>query len=237
MYHSAVAKRPLRIGDAVTAMRALLRDPDDTAQVFRIIDALSGNTVGRTLRRMRRGAGARLVAERPSLIDMLRDRDVLGRLPAGSVGRGYLEFVTRERITAEGLVDASELGGARKGWGEPLAPDEQFVADRMRDSHDLWHVVTGYHGDLVGEAALLAFTLAQTYNTGIAFIVLAALPKLPADARRLVLGAFLRGMRAAWLPEQPWEDLLALPLDEVRERLRLGPAPSYQTWRTSQVAA
>lgn len=45
------------------------------------------------------------------------------------------------------------------------------VSGRMRDTHDLWHVLTGYSGDVLGETALLGFIFAQTGNPGVALII------------------------------------------------------------------
>ena len=41
---------------------------------------------------------------------------------------------------------------------------------RVRDLHDLWHVLTGYGRDPLGEVCLLAFTYAQTRLTGLGAI-------------------------------------------------------------------
>ena len=220
--------RPL---DAVRAVRALVRDPDDTARVFDVIDALSGRTGQRLFRRFAsREAGRRLLADKPRLLDVLSDRERLLRMPTGSLGRHYAEFMCREQISADGLVEASEESGR-----DALPPDRRWFADRLRDMHDLWHVVTGYERDLVGEAALLAFTYAQTRNPGIGLIVAVAYFKAGREspgARPVLRDAYRRGRRAAWLPEQPWEALLALPLPEVRERLRVGSPPSYAPLRS-----
>jgi ubiquinone biosynthesis protein COQ4 len=150
-------------------------------------------------------------------------------LPPGTLGRTYAEFVSREQITAEGLVAASMEGG-RPDHG----PERQLFSERMRDSHDLWHVVTGYGRDLVGEAALLAFSFAQTLNPGVGFIVAVAwLRAGRGEARRVIVDAFRRGRRAAWLPAYDWEAALALPVDEVRRQLRVEPAPPYQPVRSA----
>ena len=99
----------VRLGDAARAMKSLLANPEDTAQVFRIIEALSGRNGERTLARLRRTrSGKRLLAERPALMDRLLDRASLEKLPAGSLGREYLRFLDAEGITAEGLMQASE---------------------------------------------------------------------------------------------------------------------------------
>jgi len=222
--------RPL---DALRAMRALLRDPDDTAQVFRIVDALSGATRDRVYRRFRRTpTGARILQERRSLLKTLRDRAALEALPPGSLGRAYAEFVHAERLSADGLVEASVEGGRTAADD----PERRLVGERLRDMHDLWHVVTGYGRDLVGEAALLAFTYAQTRNPGIGFIVAVAWWRAQGEARPLrglLRDAYRRGRAAAWLPAADWEALLARPLTEVRRELGVGAPAPYAPLRSA----
>jgi ubiquinone biosynthesis protein COQ4 len=216
------------------ALRALLQDPDDTAQVFRIVEALSGRAPQRLLERMRRSStGRSLLRERPDLLARLTDRAALEKLPAGTLGREYLRFLDSEGITAEGLRQASIDG--HKSELPDVDPEFYYMRDRMRDTHDLWHTVTGYKGDLIGEASLLAFSFAQTWNPGVGLIVLTALVRGgDPQVRRLILGGFSRGVRAAWLPGVPWEDLLALPLDRVRARLHVGDPVPYTTFRSSE---
>jgi ubiquinone biosynthesis protein COQ4 len=218
------------------AIQALLADPDDTQQVFVIIEALSGKSPERNIRRLRRHPiGKKLLADKPDILRHLRDRRSLEALPAGSVGRGYLDFVDSEGISADGLVQASEVehGAAWQADGDML-----FLRDRMRDTHDLWHTVTGYKGDLVGEGALLAFSFAQTWNPGVGFIITAGFLKgREIGVRRQILRGLSRGLRAEWLPAVEWEKQLARPLAEVRRELRLGEPPEYVPVRTSELAA
>jgi ubiquinone biosynthesis protein COQ4 len=106
----------------------------------------------------------------------------------------------------------------------------------MRDTHDLWHTLLGYRGDVLGEAALLAFTFAQTRNPAIGVLVLVGLAKLNrSEARALIVRGFARGLRAAWLPAQPWETLLPQPLDAVRRRLNVDAPPPYTPVRSSEL--
>jgi len=113
-------------------------------------------------------------------------------------------------------------------------PDAYFLRDRLRDTHDLWHTVTGYKGDLIGEASLLAFSFAQTWNPGVGLIVLTALVRgNEPGVRKLIAGGFVRGVRSAWLPSVKWEDLLARPLEDVRRELRVGAPVTYEPFRTS----
>ncbi|HVP30651.1 MAG TPA: Coq4 family protein [Myxococcota bacterium] len=225
-------KRRIRPLEAWRAIRALLRNPDDTGQVFRIIDALSGNSGERTFRRFRSDpTGARILQERRSLLKTLGDLEALRALPEGTLGRTYAEFVTREQISADGLVAASQEGSERWDYGA----DRRLVGDRLRDMHDLWHVVTGYGRDLVGEAALLAFSFAQVPNPGVGFIVAVAWLRAGAGGgmRGLIVEGWRRGRSAAWLPAKDWEALLRRPLEDVRAELRVGAPPRYQAVRSS----
>jgi len=225
--------RPL---EALRALRALSSNPDDTAQVFRLLRALpAGDRVYRRFRRT--GRGARLLAERPSLLATLADRDALLALPPGSLGRTYAEFMSSEQISADGLVAASAMPPGQERW---VDEEHRFVGERLRDMHDLWHVVTGYGRDLLGEAALLAFTFAQTRTPGIGVIVGHALWRARGDfapARSFIWRGFRRGLRAAWLPEQEWEKLLPEPLDTVRERLHIDAPPHYTQLRSQGAPA
>lgn len=216
--------RPL---DALRALRALAQDPDDTGQVFKIVAALSGDAQGRMVRRMKASeTGRRLLAERQVLSSVLADRERLRALPDNSLGRAYLTFCEQHGITAQGLVAASEQGDFSN-----RSADERFVAARMRDAHDLWHVVAGYQTDLIGEASVLALTLAQTKNPGIGLIVALAYVRHGGALRygRPVLRqAFARGRRAAYMPAVDWAALLPRPLDEVRRELGMEQPPSYR---------
>lgn len=226
---------------ALRAARIVADDPDDLPQVFTIIESFSFDTLQRIARRMERtDAGRRVLASRPDIVEKLADREALARMPKGSLAHAYLAFVESEKISAEGIRDAAARG--MEHLAELPAPLD-FVHARMRDTHDLWHAVTGYHGDVLGEAALLGFTFAQTWNPGIALIIAIALAKTAgapnggAAARRTILDGFRRGQRAGWLPGQEWESMLALPLDEVRKQLNLDAPPVYTEIRSSELKA
>ena len=166
---------------ALRALRGLLADPDDLPKAFTIIDSLPGRAPQYLLSQTQRSTpGARLLAAKPQLANRLSDRAALRALPEGSLGRHYLEFVESQGISAEGIAEASEVGGRRP---EHIPADMRYLGDRLRDAHDLWHVVTGYGPDLVGEGALLAFTFAQTKNPGILTVVLLGLAKFDPSGR------------------------------------------------------
>jgi ubiquinone biosynthesis protein COQ4 len=221
-----VPARKIEWTRARTALGILIADPERTDQVFEIVRALSGRTDIRQFKRMlRHPDGLALLAERPDLLAALSDRAALARLPEGSLGRAYLAFMQEADLTADGLVDASMQGGveAREGF----SVEATWFFDRLRDMHDLWHVLTGYGRDEAGEAANLAFTLGQLGNPGIGLIVLAAAVLGPTtdhfEWQRYLFRAWRRGRRAAWLAAVRYEDILAEPLADVRARLRIAP--------------
>jgi ubiquinone biosynthesis protein COQ4 len=215
------------------ALATLLRDPDDLPQVFTLIESLSGTSPHRLLRGLRRReSGQRMLRERPDIAPTLADRAGLRAMPEGSLGRAYLAFVEAEGISPEGIKTASVEGGVIKS----STPDFEFLHMRMRDTHDLWHAATGYKGDVVGELSLLAFTLAQNWNTGVALIVVAGFLKgFGRTETSVIRDGYRRGKQAAWLPATEWEKLLERPLDEVRRELKLGAPPVYTPVRTTEL--
>jgi ubiquinone biosynthesis protein COQ4 len=213
---------------AWAALQHLIADPERTDSVFEIIDALSGASFERSFKRFRaHPQGARLLAARPDLLAALRDRAALRELPAGSFGRAYAEFMDAAQLDPQGLIEADQAAEARHPRQEPIDADRQYYGERLRDMHDLWHVLTGYGRDEAGEAANLAFTHAQIPNFGVALIVLAAAvigttePSLAWP--RYLYRAWRRGRAASLLSVAAYEDLLPLPLEEVRRHLAISP--------------
>jgi ubiquinone biosynthesis protein Coq4 len=92
----------------------------------------------------------------------------------------------------------------------------------MRQTHDLWHVITGHDTDAASEVALQAFTFAQVRapSSGIlAFLgTLRGLREKPGIARDTI-SSLRHGLRAAPFPPFPWEDHWTTPLVEVRRML------------------
>ena len=217
------------------ALATLLKDPDDLPQVFTLIESLSGTAPHRLLRRLRRTeSGRRMLQRRPDIAPTLSDRGGLRRMPEGSLGRAYLAFVEAEGISAQGIKSASEEGHIT----DSSSADFAFLHMRMRDTHDLWHAVTGYEGDVVGELSLLAFTLAQNWNTAVALLVGAAFLKgFGRTETHVIREGYRRGKRSAWLPATEWETLLERPLEEVRALLEVGPPPVYTPIRTTELRA
>jgi ubiquinone biosynthesis protein COQ4 len=223
---------------AMRAMRELRENPDDTAAAIRVIGALAGSSGGRNLKRFQRSPrGAQILREKQDLYGVLTDRERLLAMPTGSLGRAIIEWFERENISSEGLARASEV--ARAGADQRTSEDEQTYGSRMRNLHDVFHVLAGYDRDLRGEAAVLAFTLPQNYNLGIAYLVWSALRAegWNSPGGRLIRDGYRRGRRAKRLAEQDWEKLFERPIGEVREELGVGEPPAYEQLRSAGAPA
>jgi ubiquinone biosynthesis protein COQ4 len=215
---------------ALRAMRNLLRDREDTHQVFLLIDALRGKTTLRQFARFRQTeTGGAVLGERRRLLDRLSDRASLAALPAGTLGRAYYDFMAAENLSAEGLVEASLVS-----MRALPADDVTLFRERGREMHDLLHVVTGYGRDPLGEACLVAFSFAQTRLKGFAVIAAFAGRRIAHSrpgqpVRRAVLEGYRHGRSAGWLPGADWEALLAQPVEAIRAQFAVKPPTYYQT--------
>jgi ubiquinone biosynthesis protein COQ4 len=214
----------LRFFEAMRAVRKLIATPGDTSQVFVIFRAMRGRSGQRGFRRFRESPiGQAVLRERRDLFPLLTDREGLRRLPPGSLGRTYLDFVEAENLSAQGLVEASQ------DWdNDPQPAEVELFRRRMRELHDVNHTVTGYGRDQLGELCLLTFMYRQQGNLGMLLIVIMAWSRVPRRARKAIREAWRNGKKARWLPGQDWERLLARPLDEIRGELRVRTPALYQ---------
>ena len=223
-----IQRRRVRPLKALSATRRLMDEPESTELVFEIIGHLAGPNFERLYERsMADPVGHAILEERRDLLPTLNDRATLAALPDRTLGATYARFMEAEQITADGLEDASQIEEV-----EFYDDRARCLSERLRDMHDLWHIVSGYGRDYLGEASLLAFTYAQTRNRGIGFIVLMAAYRYRRGGHPTAVSvmreAYRRGRAAQFLPAADWEALLALPLDDVRTHLGIGDPPYYE---------
>lgn len=215
-------RRPLK---ALHHFRELIKNKEDTTQVFYVIEALNGDNFQRQFVKFANSeqGQARLENNRylPILLD---DHDQLRRLPEGSLGRAYLEFMTREGLTAQGLVDEYETSGIRREYDNP---EMNLFGNRLRDTHDMLHVLTGYGRDALGEASVLGYSNSQNGGLGVLFIAYGAAREIRKNAPKgtptfgSVSEARRIGKAAKNIVYEDMMSLLPLPLDEVRKQLNI----------------
>jgi len=231
--HADPPNMPIRPFKALRHFRNLIADKEDTTQVFDIIVALDGSEFERDARAfMTSDVGQKRYSENRYLPDILDDHASIKTLPEGSVGRAYVDFMEREGLTAAGLV--AEYDRFYEQSGYPRYDDQmQWYGNRRRDTHDLFHVLTGYGRDALGEACVLGFSYGQNRGKGSLFIgYMAAIElrkTLPRGAPTLsaVRQGHRNGKIAAKIVEQDILALLSEPLEAARARLGIAPATLY----------
>lgn len=219
---------------AFRALRKLLANGDDTTQVFVIMRALNaGSTPKGYERLLRTRGGGRLAYERVELAERFSDPAFIASFAPDTVGAAYRRFLEETGYSAAGLAEISNLDKA------PLIRHPHaWFGRRSRDTHDIWHVLTGYRADeTMGEAALVGFSYAQTGGLGWAFIAAgAALKSLRATGGTLFARAVWEGYRhgraAAWLLGEDYEALLREPIDAARARLGMREPRRYARAQT-----
>ena len=217
-------------GAALRALRRLLADKEDTGQVFEIMAALNGDSTVKNFNRLMETAeGGRLAYERMELAPRLMDDAWLDSFAPGTVGAAYRDFVRSENISAEGLAEVS-----RQKHGGDIQHPYAWYGRRMRDSHDLWHILSGYHRDGLGEACLVAFSYGQTRSLGWALIAVGvALRSRSLPVMRAIWQGYQRGKAAQWLPGEDYLRVMAEPLAAARRRLNIAPATRYDAMPTA----
>jgi len=207
---------------AIKALIALSKNNEDTSQVFHVIDALKGSSDRKYFKIFSKSEiGKKILKERVNLLDTLKDKDTLSKLPKNSLGYKYYEFIYKENLSPEELINASE--SSKKEFGN-RTDDEIFFNTRKRDMHDLWHVTTGYGRDALGELSLLAFTYAQEQNRGVGAIALYGYWKVGREfpnfnLRKVIREGYKNGKNATLWSCEDWEKLIKMPIDEVREKI------------------
>lgn len=215
---------------ALGHFRKLIADKEDTVQVFHMTHCLPS-------RRFREQAqafcesdqGRMLMRDEPYLPDMLDDHEALLRHREDSVAHAYVAFMRREGLTAAGLVAESEMAGRRKF-------DDQFqwFNNRLRDTHDLIHVLTGYGRDALGEQCALGFSSAQYSGMTDTFLAWAGgfelkrRVKTDAPVFFAIAEARKNGARAQRVYAQTIRTLLAEPLEVARARMGIGAPHQYR---------
>lgn len=110
-----------------------------------------------------------------------------------------------------------------------LQDDASYLALRMRQTHDIWHTVTGFGIDFAGELGLQAFQLAQN-RSPLAVMLIAAITlnmiKMNSDLNplvRIIQQGYDLGYQAKPFLAQKWEEAWEKPLVDWRKELNVTP--------------
>lgn len=221
--------RPLKV---LHHFGKLVEDKEDTEQVFHIIEATKGRKSYRQARDfITSDTGRRFMNDGVNIPAMLDDHARWADCGPNTVAAHYIAFMKREGLSAAGLVAESHK------WAPPesLPKDQtQWYFDRLRDTHDLFHVLSGYGRDALGEASLLGFSFEQNHNFGILFIAYAGARQIKkvSGTKAPVFAAIKEGRRlgraAAKIAHQDIAALMREDIGEARKRLNIGKPEIYR---------
>lgn len=205
---------------ALRALRRIMLNPEQTDQVLVFTNLANAGHRERRLDLFYSDPRAqRMFAEQRTLDSRTVDLDALAALPAGTLGHAYATFMRAHGLTPD-VFD---------GRPDQVRDDRAaYLMQRMRQTHDLWHVVTNAETDPAGEVALQAFTYAQLRAPASGILAaLGTLRSLPytREVLRDVREMYRLGRQAAPLAVFPWEDHWTTPLADVRRMLNLPETP------------
>ena len=205
----------------------MLRNPEGTESVFDIEDGLKDIRAaeGFVERARRDPEVAALMAARHLAAPV--DLESLERLPAGTLGHTFARHI---------LDHGFDPDYYRK---LDVRTDLDWVMMRMRQTHDVWHVVTGIDTSRLGEIAVKAFELAQTWRPLAAVITCGGMmrfllkdPGQLGDVMTHISHGYQLGRHARPFLAQKWEEGWDLPLAEWRARVGLpGEMPPPGVWQ------
>lgn len=202
-----------RMRAALGALSRLMRDPGRLDQVLVFAQAVNARAIARAVAKVgQTEEGRRLFAEMPRIDRQHVDYDALRRLPDGTLGREYVRFLDDNGISPEPFEKLPEVSDPRAA----------YVMLRMRQTHDLWHVLTGYTTDVRGEVLLQAFMFAQVRIPSaflLAFFGTLRWLKWTRRHFRDLREAYRRGKATAPLATFRWEEHWETSVRELRERL------------------
>ena len=224
---------PVNYARAAKAMLDLTRDKEDTTHVFSVIRNVNGTSPLPAFHRFCASeTGRRALAEPHRLLRAMDDRDRLRALPEDTFGHAYARFMDREGLSTNGVQEAAAEAGTDYDMLRRDYPHAYAYYWYQNLSHDLYHVLTGYGRDALGEGAVLRFTYEHSGSNGIKFIARFAGLRVRLEDRGIPAGPILReagrlGREANDFITADWASLLDRPLEEVRQRLNVGTPRRY----------
>lgn len=206
-------KKKLAYLKLLWSLLKISRNPENTSAVFDIGEALYalGATEKARLKFSQDADSKGAITERKWIApyNLLE----LQKLPAGTLGRAYADHMISLNLDPNFYREIE------------IKNDVTYVMMRMRQTHDLWHVMTGFNTTVPGEIGLQAFMAAQT-SLPLAPVLIggslfqAAVKKnelLDPIMENLITG-WKMGKKAKLIFGLDWEANWSVSLTEIRHR-------------------
>jgi ubiquinone biosynthesis protein COQ4 len=210
--------KPFRAIKAFYSLARLVHDPNRLNEVFEVADALATpEEISPMVEKLVEDPIVARSFEERHRIHV--DLGALRQLPKGTLGRSFAEHMIAANLDPAAL---------------PTLPSEDrlaFFRAHLYETHDIWHVATGFKTDLVGELGLQAFYLAQVPG-GLPSLLLGVGFVRGALFDKQLLGPFMESVVQGWQMGKAarplfgvhWDELWSVPLPDVRRDLGIDPA-------------
>lgn len=209
--------KPIRQAQVAIDFVRLVKDPElKLERVLSAIDRFEGDDVEKLVENLpdHERVQASLDA-RPSFGPI--DPNALLEMPVDSLGYAYGRFLVDHGFSPDDIPPRPSQD-SRGMW----------AASHLRQTHDLWHTLTGFGTDIAGEAGLQGFYMAQIKGplppVLLAAILLNGVPQGNDEMERRmeeIQRGWAMGKAAEPLFGMDWRAHFARPLVQVRQELGL----------------
>jgi len=205
----------------VAALAEFLREPDQLDSIFKLAQSMKQSDLASYMNDV-------LMADE-SMREMIAERwqpthyslQELQQLPEGTLGNAYASQLLALNLSPDDLLPKGEI-----------KTDLDYIQLRLRQTHDIMHLITGFKTNAAGEIGLQAFNLAQIKSPVSALIIfggiLSGLKRKSNSSLDDLLIALSKGFRmgeeAVTLQTQKLEAEWGTNLEELRKRYRVDPA-------------
>lgn len=145
------------------------------------------------------------------------DLDTLVQYPPDSLGYIYSTAMKARGFRAEDLYEST-----------PIYSEASYVEARLSQTHDIWHIVTGFGVSPTEEIGLQAFHLPQfPYPLAVSLLSSSMMSALLFDPKQLpplldaIQAGWAMGKNAKSFFAQKWEEAWEKPLVQWRQELNL----------------
>ena len=203
----------------LTRLEMTLKHPENFEAVVAVAEGIQRSALGKHMMKyMLSQSGIKEMIQdkwRPAPIDL----NYLEKLPKESLGFHYVSALKAQGVDPNKLFDHKSIDD-----------DKDFILHRLKETHDIIHVLTGFGTDEIGELGIQAFQLAQTRSPLALLLIFGVILKMLQDDDEFfdfvkLMHALSRGFEAgatakcvsSFRLEEAWEK----PLNDWKAELSL----------------
>ena len=172
--------------------------------------------------------GRRILKDRPRITSKSMDLAKLRQLPENTVGRAYAAWLDKEGVTPDTRDAVRYIDD----------PEEAYVMQRYRETHDFTHAITGLPVIIEGELAVKAFEFANTLLPMTALSLFAIVRLKPVERERFwriyFPWAVRNGLKAEEVVNVYWEEELETNVEVLRARIGIEMPPGLRAIRKEE---